>query len=225
MSEKYIIEIKKLGKVFLTEDVKTHALFNVDLSIRKGEFVALTGPSGSGKSTLLSIIGLLEDQTSGEYLFKGHDVKHIGSNERSHLRNRELGFIFQDFNLLDELTVLENVKLPLRYRGVKRSEMNSKALSVLQKLDILSRKDHYPAQLSGGQQQRVAICRAIVGEPSILLADEPTGNLDSKNGEAVMNTLKLLNQQGTTVCMVTHEEKYAERSTRNIKLFDGKILQ
>jgi putative ABC transport system ATP-binding protein len=219
-----LIQIEDLTKVFYTDEVETHALSGVHLSIRKGEYVAMSGPSGCGKSTLLSIIGLLDTPTSGKYWLNGKAVESLDFGARSRIRNQEIGFIFQSFNLIGDLTVYENVELPLTYRGMGSGERKQRVQQALEKVGMAHRMKHYPSQLSGGQQQRVAVARALVGEPSILLADEPTGNLDSKNGEAVMELLRELNRQGSTLCMVTHDPRYAKFADRNIHLFDGRIV-
>ena len=224
MNEECLIQLNGVGRTFLTEQIETRALSDINLEIHRGEFVSISGPSGCGKSTLLSILGLLDDPTAGQYVFESRDTVTMSGRDRSDMRNREIGFIFQNFNLIGELTVFENVELPLKYRGLKKKERRALVESSMAKLGIEHRKDHYPSQLSGGQQQRVAVARAIAGEVKILLADEPTGNLDSKNGEDVINTLKLLNDQGTTICMVTHDERFANSAKRKIELFDGKIV-
>jgi putative ABC transport system ATP-binding protein len=204
--------------------VETHALSEVSLRIERGEFVAVAGPSGGGKSTLLSILGLLDIPTSGKYLLEGRDVETLGVNERAKIRNREIGFVFQSFNLIADLTVYENVELPLLYGGMAASERADRVGSALQMVDMLQRRHHYPAQLSGGQQQRAAIARAICGEPALVLADEPTGNLDSRNADAIINLLAELNADGATICMVTHDPRYARHAQRSIVLFDGRVV-
>jgi putative ABC transport system ATP-binding protein len=218
--------MEQLTKVYQTEEMDTHALRGVDLVINKGEFVSISGPSGCGKSTLLGIMGLLDSPTSGTYLIEGQDVSQISVDERATIRNRHIGFIFQSFNLIDELSVYENVALPLRYREPEPDQADiDKAVSkALEKVDMLHRKEHRPNQLSGGQQQRIAIARALVGDPAILLVDEPTGNLDSKNGDAVMALLKSLNLDGTTICMVTHDPRYAEFANKRLHLLDGTMI-
>ena len=219
-----LISMQGLSKVFLTEEVETHALSSIDLEIHYGEFVSIGGPSGCGKSTLLSITGLLDSPTHGEYHLKGHPVTELSLRHRSQLRNREIGFIFQAFNLIGDLTVWENIELPLTYRGMPLSERKQRVEESLQKVDMMHRAKHYSSQLSGGQQQRVAVARALAGSPAILLADEPTGNLDSKNGIAVMELLVELHQEGATICMVTHDPRFARYADRTVHLFDGKIV-
>ncbi|MCO7199092.1 ABC transporter ATP-binding protein [Pseudoalteromonas sp. OANN1] len=222
---KELIKLTGLNKVFSTDEVDTHALANIDMVIEAGEYVSLSGPSGCGKSTLLSVLGLLDTHTSGQYHLNGHDVTDLDSSQRAHIRNKEVGFIFQSFNLISELTVAENVALPLTYRqDISKADREKKVASALEKVDMLHRAKHHPSQLSGGQQQRVAIARAIVGEPSILLADEPTGNLDSKNAELVMDLLDKLHKEGATICMVTHDPRGAERAQRVIHILDGKLV-
>ncbi|HUG01663.1 MAG TPA: ABC transporter ATP-binding protein [Longimicrobiales bacterium] len=218
------IELRNASKVFLTEDLETHALSDVNIAIEPGEFVAVAGPSGCGKTTLLSILGLLDTPSSGEYLLDGRPVEHLSAADRARIRNREIGFIFQAFNLIGDLTVYENVELPLSYRGVSAAERKERVHAALERVDMAHRLKHFPAQLSGGQQQRVAVARAIAGDPLILLADEPTGNLDSTNGEAVMELLHELHGTGSTICMVTHDPRYAESAQRAIHLFDGKVV-
>jgi putative ABC transport system ATP-binding protein len=217
--------MEDISKVFYAEDVETHALSGIHLEIKQGEFVSIAGPSGSGKSTLLSLIGLLDSPTAGSYWLSSRPVANLSARERARIRNREVGFIFQSFNLIGDLTVFENVELPLTYRGMSASERKRRVHEALQRVGMSHRMKHYPSQLSGGQQQRVAVARAIVGKPSILLADEPTGNLDSTNGEAVMNLLKELHREGATICMVTHDPRYARYAERTIHLFDGKIVE
>lgn len=220
-----IIQMRNIGKVFYADEVETHALAGVHLDIVQGEYVSISGPSGCGKSTLLSILGLLDSPNSGQYLLASNAVEALNRSQRSEIRNRQIGFIFQAFNLIGDMTVLENVELPLSYRkGVSSSERRERAVAALEKVDMAHRLGHYPAQLSGGQQQRVAVARALVGEPAVLLADEPTGNLDSKNGEQVMQLLDELHQQGSTICMVTHDNRYADYATRKIFMFDGRIV-
>ena len=220
-----IIRIENLHKVFYTDEVETHALSEVNLELYKGEYLSIGGPSGCGKSTLLSILGLLDSPTSGQYLLNGVEVSDIDLLERARIRNQEIGFVFQAFNLIGELTVEENVSLPLTYRSnINREERRERAAAALERVDMAHRLKHFPAQLSGGQQQRVAVARALVGEPEILLADEPTGNLDSRNGEAVMALLAELNANGATICTVTHDPRYAEFAQRSVHLFDGRIV-
>jgi putative ABC transport system ATP-binding protein len=220
-----IIEIEHLTKVFYTDEIETHALSGVHLTIDRGEYVAMSGPSGCGKSTLLSIIGLLDTPTGGRYMLNGKEVANLDFADRSRIRNQEIGFIFQSFNLIGDLTVAENVELPLTYRaGMPSAERKKKVQESLERVNMAHRMRHYPAQLSGGQQQRVAVARALAGSPSILLADEPTGNLDSKNGEAVMKLLQELHQEGATICMVTHDPRFAAHAERQVHLFDGKIV-
>ncbi len=218
-----LIELKDIEKVFLTDEVETHALSGVSLEIRHGDYVSISGPSGCGKSTLLSILGLLDSPTSGKYELRGEPVEHLDYAKRARVRNREIGFIFQSFNLIGDLTVWENIELPLTYRGLTRDERRERVDEALAKVGMTARSKHYPAQLSGGQQQRVAVARALGGRPSILLADEPTGNLDSKNGQAVMDLLRELHGEGATICLVTHDERYARDAQRTIHLFDGRI--
>jgi putative ABC transport system ATP-binding protein len=219
-----LIHLENLTKVFQTDEVETHALAGVHLGIAKGDYVAISGPSGCGKSTLLSILGLLDSPTSGAYRLNGRPVESLKARERARIRNREIGFVFQSFNLIGDLTVYENVELPLTYRGMGRAERKRRAAESLEKVGLAHRSKHYPSQLSGGQQQRVAVARALVGAPSILLADEPTGNLDSKNGEAVMELLGDLHRSGATICMVTHDPRFARHADRTIHLFDGQIV-
>jgi len=213
-----------VNKVFLTDDLETHALSQVHLQIERGEFVSIAGPSGCGKSTLLAILGLLDSPSSGEYKLNGKPVSSLGIGDRTRIRNREIGFIFQSFNLIGDLTVYENVELPLTYRGMGSAERKQKVQNAMERVGITARAKHYPAQLSGGQQQRVAVARALVGDPLILLADEPTGNLDSKNGDAVMDLLHELHQNGATICMVTHDARFASAADRTIRLFDGCVV-
>lgn len=219
-----MIKTVNLVKSFSTRDVDTHALNGVDLVVEKGEFVAVMGPSGCGKSTLLNIIGMLDSLSSGDYFFGGENVALYNEKKRSHLRKQKIGFIFQNFNLIDELTVFENVELPLLYLKISQKMREARVNQVLDQLEMIHRKNHFPLQLSGGQQQRVAIARAVVSEPSLILADEPTGNLDSARGEDVMTLLTKLNEAGTTIIMVTHSQRDAEFSHRIINLFDGKIV-
>jgi putative ABC transport system ATP-binding protein len=220
-----LIQLQGIKKVFLTDEVETHALSGIDLEIRRGEYVSIAGPSGCGKSTLLSIIGLLDGPTDGRYALGGREVARLGFAERARIRNREVGFIFQSFNLIGDLTVQENVELPLTYRGLSRAERKGRVEEALGKVGMAPRRQHYPAQLSGGQQQRVAVARALAGRPSILLADEPTGNLDSRNGEAVMELLRDLHRDGATICMVTHDPRFARYAERTVHLFDGRIVE
>ncbi|HLI75398.1 MAG TPA: ABC transporter ATP-binding protein [Acidobacteriaceae bacterium] len=220
-----LINIEGLTKIFFTDEVETHALSGVHLSIRRGEYVAMSGPSGCGKSTLLSILGLLDTPSAGRYTLNGSEVANLNFAERSRIRNREIGFIFQSFNLIGDLTVFENVELPLTYRsGLSAAERKQRVVHALERVHMAHRLKHYPAQLSGGQQQRVAVARALAGSPSILLADEPTGNLDSRNGEAVMRLLADLHSEGATICMVTHDPRFAAHAERQIHLFDGKVV-
>ena len=220
-----LISLRGVKKVFLTDEIETHALSDLHLDIQQGEFVSVEGPSGCGKSTLLAILGLLDTPTDGQYTLNGNSVSGIGVNERAAIRNREIGFIFQAFNLIGDLTVAENVELPLTYRSsLSRSERKKMVNEALEKVHMSHRTRHYPAQLSGGQQQRVAVARALVGRPAILLADEPTGNLDSKNGAAVMDLLRELHAGGSTICMVTHDPRYAAFADRNVHLFDGRVV-
>lgn len=220
-----LIEIEAMRKVFYTDDIETHALSGVHLSIARGEYIAMSGPSGCGKSTLLSIIGLLDTPTDGKYQLNGKPVANLTFAERSRIRNQEIGFIFQSFNLIGDLSVYENVELPLTYRsGMAASERKERVQRSLERVSMAHRMRHYPAQLSGGQQQRVAVARALAGAPSILLADEPTGNLDSKNGEAVMTLLQQLHEEGSTICMVTHDPRFAAHAERRLNLFDGKVV-
>jgi putative ABC transport system ATP-binding protein len=219
-----LIHLEGLGKVFYTEEVETHALSNINLDIRSGEFVSIAGPSGCGKTTLLSILGLLDSPTHGKYLLDGEGVEKLSASQRAKIRNQAIGFIFQAFNLIGDLTVYENVELPLTYRGTASAERKERVQAALERVGMAHRMNHYPSQLSGGQQQRVAVARAIVGRPLILLADEPTGNLDSKNGAAVMDLLRELHSEGATICMVTHDPRYAHVAERSIHLFDGQVV-
>jgi putative ABC transport system ATP-binding protein len=218
-----IIKLENIAKVFYTDEIETHALSGINLEIKAGEYLAIAGPSGCGKSTLLSILGLLDSPTSGNYLLNGKPVQGLSTAERSRIRNSEIGFIFQSFNLISDLTVFENIELPLTYRKIPTNERKSRIQQALEKVGMSHRANHFPHQLSGGQQQRVAVARAVAGQPSILLADEPTGNLDSTNGEAVMQLLATLHQEGATICMVTHDPRFAGYATRNVNLFDGRI--
>jgi len=220
-----LIKLEGLTKVFYTDEVETHALAGVHLQIERGEYVAISGPSGCGKSTLLSILGLLDSPTSGTYVLNERPVQDLDFTQRARIRNREIGFIFQSFNLIGDLTVYENVELPLTYRGVKASERRDRAMKALERVGMGHRARHYPSQLSGGQQQRVAVARALVGQPSILLADEPTGNLDSRNGDAVMELLQELHRAGSTICMVTHDARFARHADRSVHLFDGRVVE
>ena len=220
-----LIRLENLRKVFMTDEVETHALSGIHLDVMPGEYIAIAGPSGCGKSTLLSILGLLDTPSDGGYMLNGQPVANLKMAERSRIRNREIGFIFQAFNLIGDLTVYENVELPLTYRGMASAERKKRVQESLEKVGMAHRMKHYPSQLSGGQQQRVAVARALGGSPSILLADEPTGNLDSRNGEAVMDLLKQLHNDGATICMVTHDPRYAQYADRSIHLFDGRVVE
>ena len=222
---KPLIQLEGLKKVFLTDEVETHALSDVHLEISQGEYVAIAGPSGCGKTTLLSILGLLDTPTLGEYLLDGRPVAGLNVAERARVRNRQIGFIFQAFNLIGDLTVHENVELPLTYRSMSTTERNERARTALERVEMSHRAKHFPSQLSGGQQQRVAVARAVAGDPAILLADEPTGNLDSVNGESVMELLRELNRNGATICMVTHDPRYVRHADRTISLFDGRVVE
>jgi len=220
-----LIHIQDLTKVFFTDEIETHALSGVHLTINRGEYVAMSGPSGCGKSTLLSIIGLLDTPTSGSYSLSDKPVANLDFAERARIRNQEIGFIFQSFNLIGDLTVYENVELPLTYRQrMSSTDRKQRVMESLEKVGMAHRLRHYPSQLSGGQQQRVAVARALAGSPSILLADEPTGNLDSRNGEAVMELLQRLHREGATICMVTHDPRFAAHAQREVHLFDGKVV-
>ncbi|MGE0405335.1 MAG: ABC transporter ATP-binding protein [Candidatus Korobacteraceae bacterium] len=225
LNQAALIRMEGIRKVFQTEEVETQAVSGIDLEISPGEFVSIAGPSGSGKSTLLALIGLLESPSAGRYYLKGKPVEQLTFGQRATIRNREIGFIFQSFNLIGDLTVLENVELPLTYRGMSSSERQQRVHQSLERVGMLPRAKHYPSQLSGGQQQRVAVARALAGSPSILLADEPTGNLDSANADAVMNLLRELHQDGATICMVTHDPRFAQHAERTIQLLDGRIVQ
>jgi putative ABC transport system ATP-binding protein len=220
-----LIKLEGVKKVFLTDEVETHALSDIHLEIRQGEYISIAGPSGCGKTTLLSILGLLDTPSDGHYTLSGEPVSKLSAGQRAYVRNRQIGFIFQAFNLIGDLTVYENVELPLTYRNMPTAERKQRVQEALERVGILHRMKHYPSQLSGGQQQRVAVARAIAGRPAILLADEPTGNLDSKNGEAVMQLLKDLHNEGATICMVTHDPRYAEHADRTLHLFDGQIVK
>ena len=224
MSES-LIKLEGVTKVFLTDEVETHALAGIHMDIKQGEYVSIAGPSGCGKSTLLSILGLLDTPTEGSYVLNGRPVQGLTLPERASIRNREIGFIFQSFNLIGDLTVYENVELPLTYRGMPASERKERVLEALEKVGMGHRAKHLPSQLSGGQQQRVAVARALAGHPAVLLADEPTGNLDSKNGEAVMDLLAELHQGGATIVMVTHDARFARNADRTIHVFDGRVVQ
>ena len=219
-----LIKLDGLTKVFYTDEVETHALGGIHLHIDRGEYVAISGPSGCGKSTLLSILGLLDSPTGGSYVLNEKPVQSLNLGERARIRNREIGFIFQSFNLIGDLTVYENVELPLAYRGTPQAERKERTQQALERVGMGHRAKHYPSQLSGGQQQRVAVARALAGDPLILLADEPTGNLDSRNGEAVMDLLRDLHQQGSTICMVTHDTRFSKYAQRTIHLFDGRVV-
>jgi putative ABC transport system ATP-binding protein len=219
-----LIHLKGVSKIFVTDEVETHALADINLDIRKGEYVSISGPSGCGKSTLLAILGLLDSPTGGSYILNSHPVHGLKLSERARIRNREIGFIFQAFNLIGDLTVHENVELPLTYRGMAGDERKRRVKDALDRVGMSHREKHYPSQLSGGQQQRVAVARALAGDPAILLADEPTGNLDSANGEQVMDLLRDLHKGGATICMVTHDPRYATYADRSIQLFDGRVV-
>ena len=220
-----MIQLESVAKIFTTDEVETHALSGVQLEVERGEFVSIAGPSGCGKSTLLAILGLLDSPTDGRYVLNGRPVERLDRSERARIRNREIGFIFQAFNLIGDLTVFENVELPLTYRRTPAAERKKKVREALEKVGMAHRHKHYPSQLSGGQQQRVAVARALVGEPSILLADEPTGNLDSANGEAVIEILRNLHHGGATICMVTHDPRYGRHADRTVRIFDGRVVE
>ncbi|HEY7481572.1 MAG TPA: ABC transporter ATP-binding protein [Gemmatimonadales bacterium] len=220
-----LIRLEGIKKVFYTDEVETHALSDIHLEIKHGEYVAIAGPSGCGKTTLLSILGLLDTPTEGSYTLDDQPVAKLSASERARVRNRQIGFIFQAFNLIGDLTVYENVELPLTYRGMASDDRRKRVQSALERVGMSHRMKHFPAQLSGGQQQRVAVARAVAGDPAILLADEPTGNLDSTNGEAVMELLRELHQGGATICMVTHDPRYARHADRSVHLFDGKVVE
>jgi len=220
-----LIRLDAVTKVFLTDEVETHALSGIHLDIRDGEYISIAGPSGCGKSTLLSILGLLDTPSNGSYALKGGEVANLSFADRARIRNREIGFIFQSFNLIGDLTVFENVELPLTYRGMGTGDRKTLVTQALDRVGMVHRAKHLPSQLSGGQQQRVAVARALAGKPAILLADEPTGNLDSRNGEAVMNLLKELHAGGATICMVTHDERFAKHADRTVHLFDGRVVE
>src|SRR5438270_396951 len=220
-----LIRLSGVTKVFLTDEVETHALSGIHLDIRVGEYVSIAGPSGCGKTTLLSILGLLDTPSEGSYSLKENEVANLSFADRARIRNREIGFIFQSFNLIGDLTVFENVELPLTYRGMSAGDRKALVTQALDRVGMAHRAKHLPSQLSGGQQQRVAVARALAGKPAILLADEPTGNLDSRNGEAVMQLLRELHQGGATICMVTHDERFAQHADRTVHLFDGQIVE
>ncbi len=224
-SAKQLIYLEGVTKVFQTDDMETHALAGIHLDIRDGEYVSISGPSGCGKSTLLAILGLLDSPSGGKYVLNGTPVESLKLSDRARIRNREIGFIFQAFNLIGDLTVYENVELPLTYRNTPSSERKKMVKEALEKVGMAHRMKHYPSQLSGGQQQRVAVARALAGRPAILLADEPTGNLDSANGEAVIELLRDLHREGATICMVTHDPRYALCADRTVQLFDGRIVE
>jgi putative ABC transport system ATP-binding protein len=219
-----LIKMEGVNKVFFTDEVETHALSSIHLEIKNGEYISIAGPSGCGKTTLLSILGLLDSPTDGVYLLDGKPVSNLSASDRARIRNQEIGFIFQAFNLIGDLTVYENVELPLTYRGMSSGERKQRVQEALERVGMSHRMKHYPSQLSGGQQQRVAVARAIVGKPLILLADEPTGNLDSRNGEQVMDLMRDLHREGATICMVTHDPRYAKYAERAIHLFDGQVV-
>ena len=220
-----LIRLEGVTKVFMTDEVETHALSGIFLEIFRGEYVSISGPSGCGKSTLLSILGLLDSPSEGKFHLNGTGVENLNLGDRARIRNREVGFIFQSFNLIGDLNVYENVELPLTYRGMPSSERKQRVIESLERVGMSHRIKHYPSQLSGGQQQRVAVARALVGSPSILLADEPTGNLDSKNGDAVMELLRDLHRSGATICMVTHDPRFARYAERTVNLFDGRVVE
>ncbi|MEK6285306.1 MAG: ABC transporter ATP-binding protein [Acidobacteriota bacterium] len=220
-----LLRLQSVTKVFFTDEVETHALSGIHLEIDKGEFVSIGGPSGCGKSTLLSILGLLDSPTDGTYLLAGKSVADLPRSERAVIRNREIGFVFQSFNLIGDLTVFENVELPLTYRGVKASERRERVRDALERVGMAHRERHLPSQLSGGQQQRIAVARAVAGDPLIVLADEPTGNLDSAHGESMMELLGELHSAGATICMVTHDPRYAAHADRTVHLFDGQVVE
>jgi putative ABC transport system ATP-binding protein len=219
-----LLRMDSVTKVFYTDEVETHALAGIHLEINQGDYISIAGPSGCGKSTLLSILGLLDSPSEGSYQLNGKPVQGLSLSERARIRNREIGFIFQSFNLIGDLTVYENVELPLTYRGMNSAERKKRVTAALEKVGMAHRAKHLPSQLSGGQQQRVAVARAVVGDPLILLADEPTGNLDSTNGEAVMELLRELHRGGATICMVTHDARFARHADRSIHLFDGRVV-
>jgi len=225
MNTESLITLEAVTKVFLTDEVETHALSGIHLDINKGEYVSIAGPSGCGKSTLLSILGLLDTPSEGSYLLNGKHAQGLSLAERARVRNREIGFIFQAFNLIGDLTVYENVELPLTYRGMGSTERKQRVMEALEKVGMGHRTKHLPSQLSGGQQQRVAVARALAGDPAVLLADEPTGNLDSKNGEAVMQLLDSLHKNGATIVMVTHDSRFAKHAERTVHVFDGRVVE
>jgi putative ABC transport system ATP-binding protein len=220
-----LIRMEAIRKIFFTDEVETHALADIHLEIKPGEYIAIAGPSGCGKTTLLSILGLLDTPTDGSYTLSGEPVANLTAADRARIRNRQIGFIFQAFNLIGDLTVYENVELPLTYRGLSAADRRKRVTDALERVGMSHRMKHYPSQLSGGQQQRVAVARAVAGDPVILLADEPTGNLDSTNGEAVMELLRELHRGGATICMVTHDARYAAHADRSIHLFDGRVVE
>ena len=224
VADDVLISMVDIKKIFYTDEVETHALSGVNLEIRRGEYVCVAGPSGSGKSTLLAILGLLDSPSKGQYLLKNEPVENLNAAQRAAIRNREIGFIFQSFNLIGDLSVYENVELPLTYRGMSNTERKRRVLEALERVGMSHRTRHYPSQLSGGQQQRVAVARALAGSPSILLADEPTGNLDSNNANSVMELLQQLHGDGSTICMVTHDPRFTRHAERGINLFDGRIV-
>jgi len=224
-SDQALIRLEGVSKVFYTDEIETHALCDVHLEIKKGEYVSIAGPSGCGKSTLLSLLGLLDSPTNGTFLLGGNPVANLKLSDRARIRNREVGFVFQSFNLIGDLSVFENVELPLTYRGMKSAERKKRVNEALERAGMAHRAKHLPSQLSGGQQQRVAVARAIAGDPAIVLADEPTGNLDSANGEAVIELFRKLHEAGSTICMVTHDPRYARHADRTIHLFDGRIVE
>jgi putative ABC transport system ATP-binding protein len=224
VADDVLISMKDIKKIFYADEVETHALSGVNLEIRRGEYVCVAGPSGSGKSTLLAILGLLDSPSEGQYFLKNQSVESLDVAKRATIRNREIGFIFQSFNLIGDLSVYENVELPLTYRGMSATERKRRVLEALSRVGMSHRTGHYPSQLSGGQQQRVAVARALAGSPSILLADEPTGNLDSQNANSVMELLRQLHSDGATICMVTHDPRFAQHAERGINLFDGRII-
>ena len=225
MTDQTLIKLDGIKKVFYTDEVETHALAEIHLEVKRGEYVAIAGPSGCGKTTLLSLLGLLDTPTGGEYWLDNKPVAQLSAAERARIHNKEIGFIFQAFNLIGDLTVYENVELPLTYRGMPAAERKQRVMAALEKVGMSHRVKHYPAQLSGGQQQRVAVARAVAGEPLMLLADEPTGNLDSMNGEAVMELMQALHRGGATIIMVTHDPRYARHADRAVHLFDGRVLE
>lgn len=221
-----IIQLKNIAKVFLTEEIETRALSDINLVIKRGEYISLTGQSGCGKSTLLSLIGLLDSTSQGQYILNQEDVSSLSRDQRAKIRSEQIGFVFQSFNLISDLTVFENVMLPLTYQSnIAKAEIEKRADEVLAKVEMSHRKNHFPSQLSGGQQQRVAVARALINNPAIILADEPTGNLDSKNAEAVLQLFDQLHQDGSTICMVTHDPASAKRATRCLEMFDGRLIK